>query len=756
MSTRRHFIKTTGRLTIGFCLTGFAPTKMRAFATAATGATSPEGLIEPSADNLPGDLDGNPHINAWLQVLEDNRIRVLTGKLELGQGIRTAVAQVAAEELNMDMNQVEVLVAETGETPDEGYTAGSNSIEMSAIAIRYAAAAAHKILLDEAGKKLDIPTTQLRLEKGIITGPGKQTITVAALLAGRQLTDEVHLPVQLKPAGQHLLIGKPIPRPDNELICHGHPYHLQDLHFPGMVYGAVIRPPSYGAKLRDIDEDAIKAANRDIQTIIRNGSFLAVITTNQYQAFKAQKLVRDHAQWEDIPPLPNIKPAELPAYLRTLPVRTENVAQKGTATPSDPQAAAKNAQDAATSKTIKASYFKPYIMHGAIGPSCAIAKYENGKLDVWSHSQGVYPLRESLAAMLGIPAAGIHIKGVAASGCYGHNGADDVAADAALMAVAYPGKHIYVQWSRDDEHAWEPYGSAMLMDLEATLDAEGKINYWKYALYSDTHGARPSGHAENLLPARYINPPFTAKPSGFSGGAYRNAEPYYNIPNQIIQANFFDGPLRASSLRSLGAFANIFAIESFMEELATAAGKGKDPFEFRLQHLQDDRARDVLSKLKEVTKDEKVGIAFSRYKNGGTYCAVAAKVKVTPAQNAIATNTKVEHLWAVVDAGEVINLDGIKNQIEGGMIQATSWTLMEQVRFDEHHVTSRDWATYPILHMNQAPRIEVLIIDRPDQPSLGAGEAAQGPTAAAITNAIYHATGKRIRNLPVNVLQTNS
>ncbi|HEV2482686.1 MAG TPA: molybdopterin cofactor-binding domain-containing protein [Puia sp.] len=724
-SSRRDFIKTTGSLTIGFCLTGFASAKMRALATA-----SPD---------LPGDLAADPHINAWLQVLEDNRIRVLTGKLELGQGIRTAVAQVAAEELNMDMNQVEVLVAETGQTPDEGYTAGSNSIEMSAIAIRYAAAAAHKILLDEAAKKLDIPATRLTLEKGIITGPQKQTITITALLAGRQLTDEVRLPTQLKPAGQHRLIGKPIPRPDNELICHGHPYHLQDLQFPGMAYGAVIRPPSYGAKLKDVDENAIKAANKDIQTIIRNGSFLAVITTNQHQAFKAQKLVHDHAQWEDVPPLPNIQPNELPAYLRTLPVRTENVAQKGSIAP--PQAAE-------SGKTIKASYSKPYIMHGAIGPSCAIAKYEKDKLDVWSHSQGVYPLRESLAAMLGIPAAGIHVKGVAGSGCYGHNGADDVAADAALMAVAFPGKHIYVQWSRDDEHAWEPYGSAMLMDLEATLDAEGKINYWNYALYSDTHGARPSGHAENLLPARYLEKPFTAKPSGFSGGAYRNAEPYYNIPNQNIRANFFDGPLRASSLRSLGAFANIFAIESFMEELATAAGK--DPFEFRLQHLQDDRARAVLDKLKEAVKNEKVGIAFSRYKNGGTYCAVAAKVKVTsPAQNTSAANVKVTHLWAVVDAGEVINLDGIKNQIEGGMVQATSWTLLEQVRFDEHHVTSRDWATYPILHMNQAPRVEVLIIDRPDQPSLGAGEAAQGPTAAAITNAIYHATGKRIRNLPV-------
>jgi nicotinate dehydrogenase subunit B len=733
MTTRRAFLKTTGSLTIGFCLTGFTG-KTAARAAAWTPTSAGGTAASAGGPTLPGDLADNPHINAWLQVLEDNRVRVLTGKLELGQGIRTAVAQVAAEELNLDMHQVEVLVAETGQTPDEGYTAGSNSIEASAIAIRYAAAAAREILLEEASKKLDIPIAQLQLDKGRITGPKKQTITLAALLDGRQLTDEVHLPVRLKPNDQHRLIGQPIRRPDNEPIVFGQPYHIQDLQFPGMVYGAVVRPPSYGASLKSIDQEAIKS--KAIEKLIRNGSFLAVITKNQYQAFKAQQLIRDHTQWEDAPPLPNIKPQELPAYLRTLPVKTENVSEKGNPQPQPP-----------ATKTIKASYFKPYIMHGAIGPSCAIAKYENGQLDVWSHSQGVYPLRESLAALLRMPAANIHVKGVAGSGCYGHNGADDAAADAALMAIAYPDKHIYVQWSRDDEHAWEPYGSAMLMDLEAALDDTGTINYWKYALYSDTHGARPSGHAENLLPARYLEKPFTAKPSGFSGGAYRNAEPYYNIPNQSVQANFFEGPLRASSLRSLGAFANIFAIESFMEELAQTAGK--DPFEFRLQHLPDDRAHAVLNKLKEVTKDQKVGIAFSRYKNAGTYCAVAAKVKVEAAKETGAAKVKVEYLWAVIDAGEVINLDGIKNQIEGGMMQATSWTLMEQVLFEEKHVTSRTWATYPILHMDQAPRIQVVVIDRPDQPSVGAGEAAQGPTAAAITNAIFHATGQRLRNLPV-------
>ena len=258
------------------------------------------------------------------------------------------------------------------------------------------------------------------------------------------------------------------------------------------------------------------------------------------------------------------------------------------------------------------------------------------------------------------------------------------------------------------------------------------------------HRLRPSGHPENLLPARYLQKPFAARPSGFSGGALRHSEPYYDIPNQKIQANFFNGPLRASSLRSLGAFANIFAIESFMDELAIAAGK--DPLEFRLQHLSDDRARQILQKLKQITNGQKVhGISFSRYKNNGTYCAVAARIK--PGENH--RFPKIEKLWAVVDAGEVINLDGLKNQIEGGMIQATSWTLFEQVTFDERHVTSRQWATYPVLHIDQAPRVEVFIIDRPEEPPMGAGEAAQGPTAAAIANALFHATGERIRSLPI-------
>ncbi|HLZ88430.1 MAG TPA: molybdopterin cofactor-binding domain-containing protein, partial [Puia sp.] len=372
------------------------------------------------------------------------------------------------------------------------------------------------------------------------------------------------------------------------------------------------------------------------------------------------------------------------------------------------------------------------------------------------------------------------IKGVPGSGCYGHNGADDVAADAALLAMAVPGKHVHLQWSREDEHAWEPYGSAMVMELEALIQPDGKITHWKYALWSDTHGARPGGDAANLLTAHYLENPINKKPSGFSGGAYRNADPYYAIPNRLVTANFFDGPLRTSSLRSLGAYANIFAIESFIDELAIHAGK--DPFEFRIQNLEDDRATAVLRQLQKqlaaspathavptlathtdptsatpasptpTTHSIGTGIAFSRYKNSGSWCAVAARVSVDKTTGIVSVNK----MWAVIDAGEVINLDGIKNQIEGGMIQSASWTLHEQVKFDGKQVTSRQWATYPVMHINQAPEVEVTVIPRPQEPPLGAGEAAQGPAAAAIVNAVYNACGVRVRSLPAGKIVLTS
>ena len=742
--SRRNFIRSAGCLTIGFCFGG--ESFLRKASLSPTGDSLP-GLPSPTAAHpqrllpaettqepgLPEDLRDNPRINAWLEILSDGRVRVLTGKIELGQGIATAVAQVAAEELDLDLSQVEVLLAETGRTPDEGYTAGSNSIEASAMSVRYAAAAAKERLLSLAAQKWNAPVTALTMSKGYIQHTNGNSLSFRDILGDRQITDEVRLPVALKPRDQYRLVGSPARRKDNIPIDGGQPVYVHDLRFPGMVHARIVRPPSYGATLSHPDATAVHRQFPNLLKTVVDGSFLGVIAAHEYEAIQAQQWLRQNAAWSQGPPLPKLASGQLPAYLKTLPVKTQRVGEKGDITPLQ------------TNSSLKAEYFKPYLMHGSIGPSCAVALFDNNKLEIWSHSQGVYPLRETLAALLHLPPESIHVKGVPGSGCYGHNGADDAAADAALLSLAYPGKHIRLQWSREDENGWEPYGSAMVMQIGAQLDTAGKISHWKYALWSDTHGTRPGGNPANILAAHYIEHPVGARPSGFSGGANRNAEPYYTIPNQLVEANFFSGPLRTSSLRSLGAYANIFAIESFMDELAALAGK--DPFEFRLLHLEDQRAREVLTKLRSITANQPgIGIAFSRYKNSGTWCAVAARVAV----NAKTREVRVQKMWAVVDAGQAINPDGIKNQIEGGMVQSASWTLFEQVRFDDKKITSLNWSTYPVMHFNQAPEVEVVLIDRPDQAPYGAGEAAQGPAAAAIVNAIFHACGKRIRHLPVS------
>ncbi len=722
--SRRNFLKTAGCITISFPLLGGY--------WSAAGETTLVGNV------LPRNIGDESKISAWLKVLDDGRVRVFTGKLELGQGIRTAIAQVAAEELDMDLDQVEVMLADTHQTPNEGYTAGSGSIERSAMSVRYAAASARQKLLELGAVKLNTKPENLTVKKGRVSNPqDNHSLTFAEILEGRQLEDEIQQSVSLKPTENYQYVGKPIPRQDIEMMVRGEPLFVQDLRFPGMVHARVVHPKSYQAKLLKFDEAALKRAVPGVIKTIVNGSFLAVLASDEYQAVRAQAYLQQNATWSDASPLPVGQDME--QYLRSLPLRSENVIETGNFAE----------MENASGGLLKASYSKPYIMHGAIGPSCAVALYENEKLEIWSHSQGVYPLRESIQKLLNLDLSNIHIKGVPGAGCYGHNGADDVAAEAAIIAMAYPGRHIRLQWARHDEHGWEPYGSAMQMEAEASLDSSGKIQYWQYTVWSDTHSTRPGGDPANLLVAHYLEKSMRIDSEGYTGGGYRNAEPYYTIPNVKVNARFFNGPLRVSSLRSLGAYANIFAIESFMDELAEKAGK--DPLAFRLAHTEDERSVAVIQKLQELTQNEPtaenegIGYAFSRYKNSASYCAVAAKVQV----NTTSGEVGVQKMWASIDAGQVINLDGIKNQTEGGMVQAASWTLMEEVKFDEQHVNSLDWESYPVFRFNQIPEVEVAVIDRPDLPPLGAGEAAQAPTGAAVANAVYKACGKRVRHLPI-------
>jgi nicotinate dehydrogenase subunit B len=713
---RRNFLKNTGCLAIGFSL-------QRSFID----------LPSPMFQELPESIKRHPNINAWLEVLANGQVRIFTGKLELGQGIGTAIAQVAAEELDLDMNKVEVVLADTLRTPNEGYTVGSGSIEQSAMAVRFAAAAARHKLLELASQQLGVPAAQLTMQNGTISAAtGNSSITFNQLLNGKQITDKVQAPVTLKPKESYKLVGKSIPRSDISRMARGEQYYIQDLRFPGMVHACIVRPPAYDARLQALDEKALQKNIPGILKTVVNGSFVGIIVQEEYQAVKAQRWVQQNSKWSAGAKLP--AGSDMISYLKTLPQQNDKVAEKG----SIPDSTA----------WIKAQYYKPYHMHASIGPSCALALYDKGRLHVWSHSQGIYPLRESISKLLQLPVDKIDVTGVPGSGCYGHNGADDAAADVALLAMAYPGKHVRLQWTRSDEHGWEPYGSAMIMEAAALLDDAGRITSWQYELWSDTHSIRPGGNANNLLAAQHYATPLKES-SRFSSGANRNSEPYYAIPNQRIDAHFFKGPLRTSALRSLGAYANIFAIESFMDELAEKAGK--DPFTFRLMHLQDERAKAVIRKVQEMTANVQlpagtgIGIAFSRYKNTASYCAVAAQVHVQPATGAI----QVQKMWSAIDSGEVINLDGVINQTEGGMIQSASWTLMEQVKFDAQHVSSRDWVSYPIMRFTQVPEVEVAVLNQPNEKAMGAGEAAQGPAAAAIANAVYKACGKRIRHLPM-------
>jgi len=710
-TSRRNFIKSTGYVAIGFSLVpglAWSPLKDESLAT----------TIQ------------QPRIKDWLQVLEDGRVRIFSGKMELGQGIRIAIAQVAAEELNMNIDLIEVKLAETSTTPNEGYTAGSRSVAQSAMAVRKAAAAAASILIARAADKHQLDANNLYLKDGmVLSKDGGFQENFFNILDGEQIEEVVPENARPKSKKDHQVVGTPVLRKDIGQMVRGLPVYVQDLRFPKMLHARIVRPVAYDAKLTSFNKK--NAEKLDVR-IIKVNDFIGVLSEDEYQAEKAKNILERDCKWSKGE---SLKPEEFSAdYLKSLSRETENVLNKGNLDLDE--------------DSVKASYFKPYVMHGALGPSCAVAIFKDKKLHIWSHTQGVYPLRETLADLLNLNEENIQITGVPGSGCYGHNGADDVAAEAAILAIENPGKHIRLQWTRADEHTWEPYGSTMVMELEGSLNSDGKIKNWNYNVWSDTHSTRPGGDKQNLLPSSFYNGTTVKRPKGYFGGAYRNSEPYYSIPNQKIDAHYFKGPLRVSALRSLGAYSNILAIENFMDRLAEKAGE--DPVAFRLKHLSDQRAKDVLNKVKEMTAgvslldNEGLGFAFARYKNSASYFAVAARVSLENKK------ISVKEMWGTIDSGEVINPNGLKNQTEGGMIQSASWTLQEAVKFDQNHVSSTDWDSYPIFRFADIPEVHVEIIDRPNEDALGAGEAAQGPSAAAILNAIYRATGKQVEVLPVN------
>jgi CO/xanthine dehydrogenase Mo-binding subunit len=723
-----------------------APVLNRRQFTAGLGTLVVAFSLDPKAfaqATLPGSLQNNRKLDGWIRINADGSATVFTGKVELGQGILTALHQIAADELDLPLARIKMISGDTGQTPNEGQTAGSQSVENSGTALRMAGAEVRAMLLDLAAKRLGVVADQLNVTDGVVATSDGRRVGYGELVASLDLNREATAKTPPKTPASHKIVGKSIPRDDIPPKVTGGVSYVQDLRLPGMLHGRVVRPPRYGSKLDSVDEAAAKAMP-GVVALVRDGSFLGVVAEREEQAIKAREALRNSAKWTLGPELPD--PARIFDVIKSLPSKDAAIGVKDGPAPTD-------------ARTFEAVYTKPYMSHGSIGPSCSVAEFRDDKLTVWTHSQGVFPLRNELVKALKLPAASIRCVHTEGSGCYGHNGADDVALDAALLARAVPGRPVRLQWMRDDEFGWEPYGPAMVMRAKAALGADGKVADWEYEVWSNSHSTRPeSTNGTNVLAAWYLAEPQKmgppTSPPQPAGGGDRNAIPLYDFPRQRVMHHFVqDMPVRVSALRTLGAYSNVFALESFIDELAAAAGA--DPIAFRLAHLKDPRARAVIEAVakkagwREGEKGDGSrgrGIGFAKYKNLACYVAVVAEVEVDRASGAV----RVPRTWAAVDSGLIINPDGLTNQMEGGIIQSISWTLKEEVRFDKSGIQTRDWATYPILTMPEVPKVEIELINRPNERPLGSGEGSQGPAVAAVVNAFANATGKRIRDLPLH------
>ena len=700
-------------------------------------------------------LDKQPDVDDWLAVETDGRITIRNGKVDIGQRISTAVALIAAEELDVAYERVTVGRPDTVDAPDEGVTSGSNSMEESGNAVRLASATARRHLLVKAADALGVDVGALEVEDGEIRARGTNLATsYAELTGGRPLGIAIDRDAPLKPVAAYRQIGRPVaPRGLAELVT-GTARFVHDMTMPGMLHARTVHAPHYHARLTGLDAAVVSRLEGAGIRVVRDGSFLAVAGADEYAVEKAAVSLAGAATWTAGPGLDTASVHEhLVANERlSLPV-IEGTPQRAPVPdlPPPPDGAA---------LTLSARYLRPYQMHASLGPSAGLAVLDGGTLKLWTHSQGIYPLRGSMAEALGMAEADIELFHVNGPGCYGHNGADDAAFEASLVALALPGTPVLLKWTRADEHGWEPYSSAMVMDVRASLGADGRVLEWCQEAYSDTHTYRPRPGPNLAGPSRIAANWFRAEPipaqvpgpnMTHHGGVHRNLDPYYAYPRRRIVKHLVRGlPLRVSAMRTLGAYANIFCAESFIDELCVASGQ--DPLAFRLAHLDDPRARDVVRAAADAIgwrrKDRPDGVgqglAFARYKNVKTYAAVAVGVTVDDGGR-----VRLQRAALAGDAGHLVDRDSFAAQLEGGFLQAASWTLHEQVTWDAGGITSRDWQSYPILGFDNVPEIETVLIDRPGEPFLGAGEATPVPTAAAIGNAVFDATGLRLRSLPL-------
>lgn len=725
---RRAFLKASGALTVGFSMLG---------------ARIADAAIESSASLRPPKSVINEAIDSWLVISPNNRITVFSGKVDLGTGARTALAQMAAEELDVAFDQIEMVMGDTATTPDQWLTAGNLTIFQGGSELRRAAASARRVLVDRAAQRLGASVGELIVEDGVVrvkTNPRRAVAYSELLGSGLQL--KVDPKIELRKSTQYKLIGKSIPRVDIPAKVTGEFEYVHDVRLPGMLHARVVRPDDLGAKLVSFDDSAAKRVGGFVQTV-RKGDFIAVVARSEWGAVKAARAL--NVNWSAGTGLPD--QATVFTHWRNRPVAKEEVTQ----TAGDVQAALQGA-----AIRVKASYEFAVQTHATIGPSCAVADFKGGKLTVWTSSQATHSMVHELSVVTKMPKDAIRLVFLEGAGCYGRNGTEDAAADAALISQEIS-KPVRVQWSRADETARAPKSPPRAMDMEAGLDAQGNVVAWSGDFYiALNHVAAFKPLDFPLLAATETGIP---RPGNWVGFLFQNSGQPYGFPNiKVNTKHIAEAFFRSSHLRSPGRIENSFANEAFMDELVAAAKA--DPLEYRLRYMKDPRAIEAIqtaAKLAnwqarpgpnpsagsgDVVKGR--GIAYMRYNNTITYVAAVAEVEVTKSTGAI----KVTRICLAHDCGEMVNPDGVANQVEGGILQTVSRTLMENVTWDRTKVTSVDWATYPISRFPDMPKVEIALLDRPGAAAWGAGEPAPCAIPGAIANAVFDATGVRLRSLP--------
>ncbi len=693
--------------------------------------------IDDGKPRLPGSLHLNRRLSQWLHFRADGVVEVKPGKVELGQGILTALAQIAADELDVALERIRIVTVTTPESPDEAVTSGSLSTQDSGSAIRHASADARRIFLSVAAQSSGVAYEAITVADGDFIGPDGKIGSYWQWADAGLLEVEAAADAQPKPADQRRLVGISAPRRDLPGKVLGSPAYVHDLRLPGMLHARVIRPSARGAKLSAIKDVALPGDAR----LIRDGDFLAVLASTEWDAEAAATRVAQQASWQEESTLP--EQARLEDWLRDAALRGERkITEK------------QEAETPPAAHRLERSFHRPYLAHASIGPSCAVARWQGDAVEVFSHTQGPYNLRADIAKTLRCPAEKVVVRHMEGAGCYGHNGADDVALEAVLIARAAGEKPVRLLWSRADELGWSPFSPAMLVDIAAEAAADGTLLSWHAEIISNGHSGRPgrspiptllaaSQLADGFPVQASINPPLAA-----GGGAERNGIPGYRIPKlEVATTRLLDMPIRTSALRGLGATLNVWAVESVLDEMAALVGE--DPLQYRLRHLDDARGRAVLEKVAEMANWSGrqqgdgfgLGIGYARYKNTGAYAAVIAEVEARE-------RVFCRRLWIAGDCGEVVNPDGTMNQLEGGAIHGASIALVEEVRFDDKRITSDSWESFPILRFSEVPNVEQALIHRPEAPFLGAGEASLAPTIAAIAGGIHAALGVRPRQMP--------